>query len=243
MKPYFNYPISLADIGIARYQKGMRLYDTQQQKANLLLPLMDFFALPYSVYLLDMNGATLKINEIGASICGFNDVSQAIGKTIFAVSKGHSAQDLLDNCDAVLKQESVTLFDEFNTRYDGKLLQFLSIKFPCYDFNYQLQGLLGISIVLGEHPLASAITKLTELGLLPEDTSPQNQTISLNVGDVSLTAREQDCLDYTVKGFTAKEIGKKLLISPRTVEEYINQLKLKFGVSTKQQMIQQVLRS
>ncbi|WP_083504019.1 LuxR C-terminal-related transcriptional regulator [Legionella steelei] len=50
-------------------------------------------------------------------------------------------------------------------------------------------------------------------------------------------------LEYTVKGFTVKEIGKKLLISPRTVREYINQVKLKLAVSSKQHMIQKVLDS
>ena len=108
-------------------------------------------------------------------------------------------------------------------RHDGSFLQFLSIKFPCYDATYQLQGTLGISIVLGEHPLADAITKLTGLGLLPKDTSSQHQAIKLNLGNVLLTSREQECLEFTVKGFTAKDIAKKLSISPRTVEEYLNQ--------------------
>lgn len=125
-------------------------------------------------------------------------------------------------------------------RLDGRSLQFLSIKFPCYDFEYQLRGTLGISIVLGEHPLADAITRLTDLGLLPKNTSP-HQTINLNLGNVILSPREKESLEYTIKGFTAKQIAKKLLISHRTVEEYINQVKLKLGVSTKQQMVQKVL--
>ncbi|MFI4963308.1 MAG: LuxR C-terminal-related transcriptional regulator, partial [Legionellales bacterium] len=193
------------------------------------------------VYLLDVHGATLKINELGASVCGFVGTDQALGKTIFEVSKGNTATDLLNNCESVLKQESVKIFDEFNLRHDGRGLQFLSIKFPCYDVAYQLQGILGISIVLGEHPLAEAITRLTDLGLLPKGTSPQNQPIKLNLCNVALTSRENECLEYTVKGFTAKEIAKKLAISPRTIEEYINQLKFKLGASSKQQMIQKVL--
>jgi DNA-binding CsgD family transcriptional regulator len=243
MKPYFSYPIGLNHVGIARFQQGMMLYDIRIQNNDLLLNFADLFSLPYSVYLLDIQGATLKINETGASICGFVSSDQAVGQTIFQVSQGTTAQDLLDNCDSVLKQESVKMFDEFNTRHDGRALQFLSIKFPCYDSTQQLQGVLGISIVLGEHPLASAITRLTEIGLLPKNTSPQNQVLQLNLGNAVLTAREQECLEYTVKGFTAKEIAKKLSISPRTVEEYINQVKFKLGVSTKQQLIQKVLHS
>lgn len=243
MKPYFNHPIELHNIGISRYQKGMMLYDFENQNFDLLIKFDDLFALPYSVYLLDAKGATLKINEFGASICGFHAPNKAVGKTIFDVSKGNTSKKLLDNCQSVLEQESVKIFDEFNMRYDGTSLQFLSIKFPCYDSKCQLQGTLGISIVLGEHSLAQALTELTLLGLLPKKTNSQAQTIKLNLGDAILTPREKECLEYTVKGFTAKEIAKKLSISPRTVEDYINQVKLKLGVSSKQLMIQRVLNS
>jgi DNA-binding CsgD family transcriptional regulator len=242
MKPYFNKIIPLDRIGITKYQNGVLLYDTHKDTDHhcLLLSFVDLFALPYSVYLLDMHGATVKINEIGANICGFKTPDQAIGKTIFDVSSGLSAKDLLHNCESVLQQESVKLFDEFNTRFDGRLLHFLSIKYPCYDVAHQLQGTLGVSIVIGEHSLAEAITHLTQLGLLPENTPP-NQAISLKLGSVSLTPREQECLEHTVKGYTAKQIAKKLAISPRTVEEYINQIKLKLDVGSKQELIQKVL--
>jgi DNA-binding CsgD family transcriptional regulator len=242
MKPDFNTPIECDHIGITKHQNGMLLYDKQNRTnhQSLLLNFIDLFALPYSVYLLDKQGATVKINEVGAKACGFQTPAQAIQKTIFDVSSSLSAKNLLDNCESVLQQESVKLFDEFNTRFDGHVLHFLSIKFPCYDSAYQLQGTLGVSIVIGEHPLAEAIMHLTQLGLLPHNT-PHNQTISLQLGNVSLTPREQECLEYTVKGYTAKQIAKKLSISPRTVEDYLNQTKSKLGVVTKQEMIQKIL--
>lgn len=242
MKPYFDSSIEFDNIGVARYQNGIMLYNRQSKRPDFLLSLEDLFALPYSIYLLDAKGATLKINEVGASICGFHSPTQAIGKTIFDVSIGHNAKDLLDNCASVLKQESVKIFDECNMRFDGRSLQFLSIKFPCYDSAYQLQGTFGISIVLGEHSLADAITQLSDLGLLSKNAS-QDQTIKLNLGNVLLTPRETECLEYTVKGFTAKQIAKKLHISSRTVEDYINQVKIKLDVSTKQEMIQKLLSS
>lgn len=240
MHIYFNQPTKLEHTGIAKYKNGMMLYDVRTHSRDLLITYSDLFALPYSVYLLDKQGATLKINEEGAFVCGFKSPDLAVGKTIFDVSLAEKAQYLLDNCDAVLQQESVKIFDEFTLRWDGRSLHFLSIKFPCYTMAQQLQGTLGISIVLGKHPLAQAITQLTQLGLLPR-TTPHEQQVHLNLGTVVLTPREQQCLEYTVKGFTAKEIAKELVISPRTVEEYLNQLKIKLKVQTKQQLIQKVL--
>lgn len=243
MKPYFENTIDLQDIGIAKYQNGLMLFNMiKNKKIDLLLSLAALFDLPLSVYLLDAKGATVKINEIGSNICGFNSPTQAIGKTIFDVSMKNSAKMLLYNCESILQQESVKIFDEFNTRFDGRSLQFLSVKFPCYDWTQQLRGTLGISIVLGEHPLAEAIMKLTDLGLLPKNTS-MNPSIKMNLKNTLLTSREKECLEYTVKGFTAKQIAKKLFLSHRTVEEYINHVKQKLGTCTKREMIQKVLSS
>lgn len=242
MKPYFDHAIQLKNIGITGFQNGVLLYDLETSSFDLLIKFEDLFSLPYSVYLLDEDGATIKINQFGATICGFNAPTKAIGKTIFDVSKGNTSKILLDNCQSVLEQESVKIFDEHNLRSDGLSIQFLSIKYPCYDCKYQLQGTIGISIVVGEHALAEAITRLTDLGLMPKKANANDQAIKLNLGGVLLTPREKQCLEYTVKGFTAKEIAKKLSISPRTVEEYLNQVKLKLDVSTKQLMIQKVLK-
>ena len=45
---------------------------------------------------------------------------------------------------------------------------------------------------------------------------------------VKLSQRQQDCALLLVEGLTSKEIAKTLHLSYRTVEEYINILKVKF---------------
>lgn len=181
MKPYFKQTIAEQHIGITRYQNGVLLFDINKNQGNALLSLSEFLALPYSTYLLDLQGCTLKINNLGASICGFESSEQACGLSIFHVSSADSAKNLLDNCDSVTQQESVKIFDEFNMRNDGNALHFLSIKFPCYNDKQQLQGVLGLSIVVGQHPLAEAITTLTELGLLKNNQSDPNQILNFNL--------------------------------------------------------------
>jgi DNA-binding CsgD family transcriptional regulator len=51
-----------------------------------------------------------------------------------------------------------------------------------------------------------------------------------------LTPREKECLILCLKGKTAKESGKVLQISFRTVEEYINNLKVKLGCRHKREL-------
>lgn len=52
-----------------------------------------------------------------------------------------------------------------------------------------------------------------------------------------LTEREHDCLNYLLKGLTAKESAKVLGISPRTVEEYLAQLRYKLQCKDKGEVI------
>jgi DNA-binding CsgD family transcriptional regulator len=57
--------------------------------------------------------------------------------------------------------------------------------------------------------------------------------IPMNTDEVSksfktLSPRQQDCAFLLADGLTSKEIAKKLQLSPRTVEEHVNILKIKF---------------
>ena len=52
-----------------------------------------------------------------------------------------------------------------------------------------------------------------------------------------LSSREWQCLSLWACGFTAKGIGLKLRISPRTVESYIEQVKQKTGIFYKNDLI------
>lgn len=60
-----------------------------------------------------------------------------------------------------------------------------------------------------------------------------------------LTLRENDCLRLTLQGLSAREIADNLMISHRTVEYYLDHIKLKFGCSTKYELFShiQILRN
>jgi DNA-binding CsgD family transcriptional regulator len=53
----------------------------------------------------------------------------------------------------------------------------------------------------------------------------------------SLTARERDILYLTVEGYSSTQIGKRLSISPRTVEAHRASLMRKLHVRTISQLI------
>lgn len=57
--------------------------------------------------------------------------------------------------------------------------------------------------------------------------------VKLDNANDGISMREKQCLSLTVQGHSAKEIAKILEISHRTVEGYIENIKLKFGITKK----------
>ena len=54
--------------------------------------------------------------------------------------------------------------------------------------------------------------------------------------------RELECLKFLTRGYTAKETGKELHISSKTVEFHIASAKIKSGITLKSQLINFFLR-
>ncbi len=225
--------LDLATIYVKPYKTGVALYESSNKHTDEI-SLETCFSLPYNVYVLNKRGETLLINKNGIEICGFESLEQAKGRTIISVSNCIQTSKLLDNCDTVLYQENFKLFDEHLVKKNGETVYFVSFKFPCYDSCGSLIGILGFSIVVGMHIISDAITAIHNLGLMPKNR--------LYFHGINLTHREIECLQLTVNGYSAKAIAKQLKLSPRTVEEYLKNIKFKFDVSTKQQLIQKVCR-
>ncbi len=68
-----------------------------------------------------------------------------------------------------------------------------------------------------------------------EDLSPRRP-----VG-VVLTPREREIAALLIQGLTSKQLGRKLLISPRTVDVYRTRLMRKYGAATTTELVQKLL--
>lgn len=201
-------------------------------------------SLPFNFYFLNTHGKTQLMNEESALMCGFSSAEDSIGKSLFDVSNEESAANLINNCSEVINSNSVKIFEEQNIRKDGLNLQFLSIKCPWYDELNAIIGVFGCSIVLGKHGLATSLSAVMELNLFDSDKMPgnkQNQTSSLINNKTYLSKRELECLHLTIKGYTAKRIARELGISHRTVEEYLVNIRIKTGASSKAELIEMTI--
>ncbi len=71
----------------------------------------------------------------------------------------------------------------------------------------------------------------------PKLRSSQKNYVLSAFPDIYVTRRETDCLRLLQKKLTNKEISENLNISVRTVEFYMNNIKMKFQVSKRSQLM------
>lgn len=60
---------------------------------------------------------------------------------------------------------------------------------------------------------------------------------------IKFTKREIECLNLLKSGYTAKEVAIQFGLSPRTIENHINNIKFKFGVNRKPDIIKAFIKS
>ncbi len=191
----------------------------------------------FNIYIIDNKSQMIDANEHSARTMGFDSPKTTIGKSVFDIAKRSSAQQVHHNDLKVFKSKKTEIIEEELFRSDGECLQTLSIKSPLYDEQDNVIGILGCSIVIGLHSLAASLSSITSLGLLK---SPPTY---INKNQIYLSRRENECLILVVQGKTAREIAILLDLSKRTVEHYIENIKIKYNVGKKSELIEKVIKS
>jgi DNA-binding CsgD family transcriptional regulator len=72
---------------------------------------------------------------------------------------------------------------------------------------------------------------------------PNILSTQLPLSTICFTKREKQVLKYIVLGCTAKKMGQLLGISSRTVEVYINQLKIKLNCFSKNEITMKIIQN
>jgi DNA-binding CsgD family transcriptional regulator len=88
-----------------------------------------------------------------------------------------------------------------------------------------------------------SISVNTETNNFLTQTRLKFYSLSIGTKDVLLTKREMDCLYCLSRGKTVKETAKHLVISPRTVEYYLNLAKEKTRTPNTSELIQAFLQN
>lgn len=202
--------------------------------------LQNLLALPFSVYLENTEMITQNCNGIAAINCGFSSREESIGNPWYKLFESTSIKPSVENNKEVMKKEQYKIIEEHANLNDDNPLHTLSIKMPWYSNENKVIGLFGCTIVLGNQPLADSLLQITKLNLFSSSSFP-HLPIGAEINSVYLSKREMECLALTVNRKTAKQIGQRLKLSSRTVEEYLNNIRNKMGARSKAELIDMVI--
>lgn len=188
--------------------------------------------LPCHVFWKDTNGIYLQYNDYGAAGLGFNSGNEIVGHTDFELFAAETAIIFTDNDKKVICFEKEMFFREHAVIKKTIPVVFFSHKIPLYDFEKNLVGLLGIALV---RRLSFVNNKFSEKNFCA--VSPSIIAKSTITKNFHLSERERECIQYLCSGFSIKQIARKLNVSPRTIETYIERSKNKLGCVNKADLI------
>lgn len=127
------------------------------------------------------------------------------------------ASSLEVNDEKVLRDRKACIFFESGRlNHNGKFLHGITHKIPWFTRSNKLIGIMGLFLVAPESRV-----------------DPKNRA--------SLSDRQIDCLYQLVRGHSTKGIAKQLGLSPRTVEHYLENIKIKLNAQTRQELVEKAL--
>jgi DNA-binding CsgD family transcriptional regulator len=157
-------------------------------------------------------------NQIKAA--GFDHADEVLGLNDFDIVKPREAHKIRHNDKEVIYTRQPKVIVEHVTSFNGKSLIATSFK-----TNLQSQinskkiiGIIGLSIIQE---------------LKPEDQNHQNI--------FNLTTKEMQCLFCLVRGLSVKQISTELFLSSRTIEHYMENIKIKLNCRVRSELIAKAL--
>jgi len=202
------------------------------------LTLEEIDSLPILVYLTDKEGRCQFHNENVLIAC--QSASQSIvGMKAKQFYDAKTCLQIKEQDELVMHQQKLMVF-ESNALLKNDITQFqgISIKLPWYQ-DKKIIGILGFSMIEKKHSFSQNLEILLNLGLFSSLSMIQKNLYH----DIYLTHREKQIIYYTLRGKSARFIGRMLFLSQRTVEYHLENLKIKFDANSKSELIEKVFHS
>lgn len=122
--------------------------------------------------------------------------------------------------------------------YENQKRFYLSFKNPWYSRAGTLLGISGVSILLNAEEQITNAQYSEELNHFLETL----QLTYYKKNNYNLTPRQKECLKYLTKGMTIKQIANQLSLSHKTVEHYLETVKLKLNCANRHELIKKAFQ-
>ncbi len=188
----------------------------------------------------DLNSNYVVTNQLNAKTCGFKKPENMCGVTDYELKCGavlmaeyFQHQDKV----AIDKGEMVSL-EYLNCKGGEKL--FLSEKKPFLTHKKEIVGSCFHLTELTHYHLIDIARFLIKTDIQYHQKNNGQFTYALNSTDwdVFFTKRQAECLFFLLRGKSAKVIAKILNLSHRTIEDYIEKIKMQLGCQTKSELFE-----
>lgn len=200
----------------------------------------DLYDMNISCFFLSSDSVILDGNDRIAATVGANSVSDMSGHDSSYFCERDFSRRMIANDQDVMRSAGTKIVEETGSRVDDVMINTLAFKLPWYHQD-KIIGVLGCSLHIDSSSLndfSRSMTTLLQTGIIGCNPSPQLGNIAaIKNTDCYFSKRELDVLQYLVQGMTAKRISEKLVISKRTVEHHIENIKQKSGCSSKYELI------
>jgi len=190
--------------------------------------LEDLLNLPCHVFWKNQEGTYQGYNDYGAIRLGYTKGDEVINQNDLEIFPKDIALSYQENDRMVMRTQEQIFFPELGVLKKGAPVRFLSYKIPIYNNQQLVSGILGMSFTRSVNITISADQLAADCNHDPFFHQPS---------PTKLSERENVCMQYLCIGLTIKEIARKLQISPRTVECYIDRVKEKLNCHNKATLI------
>lgn len=197
--------------------------------------------LPCNFYCVDSDLTILDCNEIQANFHGC-ERKDLRGKSLKKLINKEQLSQVYENNISVKKLKCMQIFEENHFKMEHHLLC-LSLKFP-FVVNKKVLGTYGFSINIANQNFNCAtelFNKLTKEKTPITEARLKKIMGATEIGGILLSRQETRCLQYTVQGKTAKETALLMDLSFRTIESYLEHIKVKLNCRTKSELIDYAL--
>lgn len=194
-----------------------------------------------SAYWKDKDGYYLGANDKFIEVAELHSHHELSNATDLDLHWSAHAKKMMRNDRTIFQNEYTHSFIESSNTTDTKVVHFLSYKSPLRSNKGKVIGVFGLSYRIESE--SWTMDKFNEIAtLLGIDAADNVKKFILKKKQFiyGLTKRQTDCLYYLEKNMTMRQIALQLELSPRTIEHYIEAIKIKLNCDSKAEMLAKI---
>lgn len=135
----------------------------------------------------------------------------------------------------VMQERKTVRFLEIQPFADDEWKVLVVVKSPTFDKDGHVTGTIGYATDVSG--IYTNVPKMVAMIQHPQKKDMEQRTYVIKSAYNKISKQQNECIFYLVRGKTTREISERLKLSPKTVEHYIDAIKMKFKCSNKYELI------